>query len=385
MNNSLSASGMQVSGCFIRGNVGAVSKAGELDEYYDYWVLSVGGIVGYVRNGEITKSMFSGNVSGLSAVVGIAGEVFQVSVSDCIVRGQIQLTSTAMQVEIAGAGGIIGVSYGGSLTMNCYYEGILKDPRVAAIIGFRKEIGLFGTIYLELDARWDYVELPIISCCYYNGSVFTGKLTHIEEILKFMDVTYMPNEDYDENDPASEEEIRIETIIPVPYQSVSSRALSTSEITNKANFKDWDFVSVWGYDKDGNLILIHFGKAYESPAPKSLSWLWITLGCALFSASALTGGMFLYCRKKTELVTVTNTLTEKIYIDVKKSNHFPDTFSAREREIGELLLTGMQRKEIADKLFLSENTIKKYLTAIYEKTGCATKQEFYKKYYQDKE
>ena len=49
--------------------------------------------------------------------------------------------------------------------------------------------------------------------------------------------------------------------------------------------------------------------------------------------------------------------------------------TAKEIEVVEKILGGKSRKEIADELHISENTVKTHLKHIYEKLGIANKQE----------
>ena len=49
--------------------------------------------------------------------------------------------------------------------------------------------------------------------------------------------------------------------------------------------------------------------------------------------------------------------------------------TAKEIEVVEKILGGKSRKEIADELHISENTVKTHLKHIYEKLGIAKKQE----------
>ena len=41
----------------------------------------------------------------------------------------------------------------------------------------------------------------------------------------------------------------------------------------------------------------------------------------------------------------------------------------REREISVLLAEGLTNRQIADKLYISEGTVKNYISSIYDKTG----------------
>jgi DNA-binding CsgD family transcriptional regulator len=50
-------------------------------------------------------------------------------------------------------------------------------------------------------------------------------------------------------------------------------------------------------------------------------------------------------------------------------------FSQREKEVQELRLKGFDRQAIADKLFISKNTVKNHITHIYEKTGARSQEE----------
>ncbi|WP_268807553.1 response regulator transcription factor [Thermoanaerobacter uzonensis] len=44
-------------------------------------------------------------------------------------------------------------------------------------------------------------------------------------------------------------------------------------------------------------------------------------------------------------------------------------FSEREKEIIKLICEGLSNREIAEKLFISEGTVKNYVTSILNKTG----------------
>ena len=51
--------------------------------------------------------------------------------------------------------------------------------------------------------------------------------------------------------------------------------------------------------------------------------------------------------------------------------------SIREREILEMVIAGKKRKEIADALYLSENTVKTYTRTLYGKLGISCREELY--------
>ena len=54
-----------------------------------------------------------------------------------------------------------------------------------------------------------------------------------------------------------------------------------------------------------------------------------------------------------------------------------ETLGAREREILELVLQNKKRKEIAEELCLSENTIKTYIRTLYSKVGVGSREELF--------
>ena len=56
---------------------------------------------------------------------------------------------------------------------------------------------------------------------------------------------------------------------------------------------------------------------------------------------------------------------------MSKSNNktLYEELTEREREIASLLVEGLTNKQIADRLFISEGTVKNYISSIYDKTG----------------
>ncbi len=76
-------------------------------------------------------------------------------------------------------------------------------------------------------------------------------------------------------------------------------------------------------------------------------------------------------------------LTELMAVNIEKSsnenttgnscaeetNHISAEFTKREKEISSLMVEGLTNKQIADRLYISEGTVKNYISNIYDKTG----------------
>lgn len=80
--------------------------------------------------------------------------------------------------------------------------------------------------------------------------------------------------------------------------------------------------------------------------------------------------------RPTPVDIATMTMEEKI-LKILSVLHPGDMLAAREREILELILANKKRKEIADELCLSENTIKTYTRTLYGKIGVSSREELY--------
>ena len=82
--------------------------------------------------------------------------------------------------------------------------------------------------------------------------------------------------------------------------------------------------------------------------------------------------------EKEELAVQITTMTmeaklAKVLTFVKEDN----PLSMREREILEMVIAGKKRREIADKMHLSENTVKTYTRTLYGKLGISCREELY--------
>ena len=94
----------------------------------------------------------------------------------------------------------------------------------------------------------------------------------------------------------------------------------------------------------------------------------------LFSEGMLVGLQWLLQDVETPAVpTVTASPVEILLARLPKGV----TLHPREREILELVLVDTPRKEIADKLTLSENTVKTYTRSLYRKLEVASREELF--------
>ncbi|MCR4608906.1 MAG: response regulator transcription factor [Eubacterium sp.] len=70
-------------------------------------------------------------------------------------------------------------------------------------------------------------------------------------------------------------------------------------------------------------------------------------------------------------VSVNGTMgsTPAIGEDSLRTNSVYGELTDREKEIAELMVEGLSNRQIADKLYISEGTVKNYISSIYDKTG----------------
>ena len=74
--------------------------------------------------------------------------------------------------------------------------------------------------------------------------------------------------------------------------------------------------------------------------------------------------------------TANETLFERNPISIPNNQ----LLSIRENEVAVLLLNGLSNNEIADKLFVSQPTVKKHISSIFEKVKVQSRAEFISKF-----
>ncbi len=98
---------------------------------------------------------------------------------------------------------------------------------------------------------------------------------------------------------------------------------------------------------------------------------------------ALIGGGLLYgvlrneTRDKEELRGAEHHISKEQYNELVKPYHL----TKRELELGFMILSGFSNARIAEELFISESTVKKHASHIYEKLGVKGRKAFKQKLY----
>ena len=165
----------------------------------------------------------------------------------------------------------------------------------------------------------------------------------------------------------------------VEVQQTYDSPLAFPEVIERSGytFGGWFTAEDGSGDKiEDGAIFTHAGDItyhafYEKNFPLA-TVLIITFG-VLFAGGLIALAFVVFKHKKEQPVAV---VVEPVAVAEKE---LPDTsmLSAREREVLELLLEGKQRNEIAAKLYISENTVKKNISSIYSKLGVTSRNELF--------
>ena len=165
----------------------------------------------------------------------------------------------------------------------------------------------------------------------------------------------------------------------VEVQQTYDSPLAFPEVIERSGytFGGWFTAEDGSGDKiEDGAIFTHAGDItyhafYEKNFPLA-TVLIITFG-VLFAGGLIALAFVVFKHKKEQPVAVA---VEPVAVAEKE---LPDTsmLTPREREVLELLLEGKQRNEIAAKLYISENTVKKNISSIYSKLGVTSRNELF--------
>lgn len=111
------------------------------------------------------------------------------------------------------------------------------------------------------------------------------------------------------------------------------------------------------------ILIIHFSEnSFVLGSLSTNSYITI-IGIIFLGVGAFVG--IKLARRKTHIEYVEKYIEKEPQINIAGN----DILTGRENEILACIIQGYSNKEIADKLFVSENTVKKHLNNIYSKLG----------------
>lgn len=88
----------------------------------------------------------------------------------------------------------------------------------------------------------------------------------------------------------------------------------------------------------------------------------------LGAISQIMGGVTVLDQKV--MVRLTTLMNQNLNDSARHaSNDFPGDMTEREKEICSLMAEGLTNRQIAERLYISEGTVKNYISGIYDKTG----------------
>ncbi len=145
---------------------------------------------------------------------------------------------------------------------------------------------------------------------------------------------------------------------------------SKADVKVKAEtYKNWS--SIFENDKKVRKIGKSSGKSSDFNVK-----LTVIIAVSILVVASLTVSILLALRKRKSNKVV----TEQAPIEEDRREEYFSTLSDREKQVVRLMIALKKRKEIADELNYSENTIKKDLTSIYSKLHVLDKYEMMSKY-----
>lgn len=323
--------------CSVKGNIKTASTGSSLQ--------GLGGFAGAAVYLEIENSFFEGILEGGHYTGGLIGYANKVSVENSYAKVIMNATEESV------AGGIFGYAINFGLYNNinnrinrCFVD-LVSDTETDALIGqIIQKVEVFSSYYAERE----------------NISINSDK-----------------------------------------YSEMKVAALNEVQQKTKTSYDGFDFDNVWGFDKNGRLVLRAFGQAYDPPVPLDLTWLYITASGLAFGSAVIIIALMLYRRKKTEIVMQTETvevvkeipvtveIVKEIPVTVEIVKEVPiyngqylpmESFTPKEKRVAELLLLGKSYGQIAADLDVTENTAKKHIASVFDKAEVNSQKAFIVKY-----
>lgn len=345
------ATDVNIINCFVSGNIKVVGPS-NMEEMY------VGGIVGQINSGTIEKCFYKGIITDNYIYIsdteekvetrglgGISGYMKSSSIKNCYAN--VSIIKEDEHDLCYTNGGITGVYSIGATITNCLAI-ITTDCKVYPITsGVLKDwIGFGDPISMKINGSYAY---------YTNADYI------VLDMLNVLDSRGLSKDEYSH---------------VITLQELNKRETYIGE-----NGVPWDFTAIWGFDRDGNILLRSFGNAYDKPSPLDLTWLWITIACIMVAIAAAFITFTIYRHKKPLIVKETETIVETRHVYIgDESQPLPNDLTPKEREVAALLLEWKSRKDIMEILALSANAVNFHIKNIYEKCECHSHKEFIVKF-----
>ncbi len=328
---------------------------------------NVGGIAG-INEGNIENCSFFGNLSGFT-VGGIAGYTESSTIKNSLYKGIIESSGNA--------GGISAKTYDSTIE-NVYVEASITADIAGGLTSYSLGRNLIrnSLSISNIIADEDYLggligiseeQLDIENCYYINKDNLTYALNGIDDTnnVKGLNTNEILNKVY--------ELFSNQTELFNLNKKIEYQKSGTSNYFAEYPTEIGDYTIRIIYDNN-YFKLEMFGALTIEALPDNFNYVIIYICIVLIIILIILLIIFLFKLKlKQNIITHSNN-----YRDL------PDDFSKREKQIAILMLDGLKRKEIANKLFLSENTVKTHTSNILRKSNSIDQKNFIDKYHNKK-
>jgi len=140
------------------------------------------------------------------------------------------------------------------------------------------------------------------------------------------------------------------------------------------------------HDQKENILLAEKDKELQSEQTSN-GYLTIFLGGLVFVTLVLVGWLLIYRRQKRRMETEANRMKAELegYLTLSRTiapakaeleQERLKVLSDRQRDVLDCMAEGMSNKQIADKLFISENTVKYHIKNIYQLLEIKDRKDF---------